>query len=61
MNEISKKRKWSVDLNDESIIQCKNVKLIDDKNNQTQKETENDFDFPDMDFDFLEVRQFFCI
>lgn len=57
MNEISKKRKWSVDLNDESIIQCKNVKLIDDKNNQTQKETENDFDFPDMDFDFLEVGQ----
>lgn len=57
MNGISKKRKWSVDLNDESIIQCKNVKLIDDKNNQTQKETENDFDFPDMDFDFLEVGQ----
>lgn len=59
MNEISKKRKLSIDLNVELSSQCKKVNLMDDKNNLTQKD---DFDFPDMDFDFLEVRQFiYCI
>lgn len=57
MNEISKKRRNSIDLDEDYNSQCKKVK--DDKENIPQNEMEEDLDFPDMDFDFFEVFTFY--
>lgn len=55
MNEFSKKRKLSMDVDEDTNLQCKKVNFIDAKENFPQNEIGNEFDFPDMDFDFLEV------
>lgn len=55
MNGISKKRKLSEVLTVELNTECKKSNLMDDKISFLQNETE--IDFPDMDFDFFEVRQ----